>query len=281
MASSSSVNSFTKTIIRPSSIDGYVPKNKKLLTKDYTYLIVSNNNGTSEIFNYENFNSSNCNFLAYGMASYGGEIALVPTNYGNASGMFYDIHKIAGGKYPPADYIKDNFRIWLQKNSVNLEWGIAGGIIETGLGAGRMFAGDYSGFSNVGGGIGNLINIMKEVYIQSKVPPTSASSTNIGTLNVAQKSNGFSFTQMCIKKEYAKIIDDFFSMYGYKVTEIKVPNITGRLNWNYVKTNNAVVESSEVPEIYLNEFKEMLNNGITFWHNPQTFLDYSQTNSIV
>ena len=70
-------------------------------------------------------------------------------------------------------------------------------------------------------------------------------------------------------------------MYGYKVTEIKIPNITGRQNWNYVKTNNAIVESSSVPEIYLDEFKEMLNNGMTFWHNPQTFLDYSQSNPIV
>ena len=51
--------------------------------------------------------------------------------------------------------------------------------------------------------------------------------------------NGFSFYKMSIKQEYAKIIDDFFSMYGYKVNEVKIPNVTGRTNWNYVKTIDA------------------------------------------
>lgn len=281
MVSSSAVNTFLKNISKPSTISGYIPKNKKLLTKEFNYLLVSNNNGTTAVYNYEDFNSSTCNFLMYGMASYGGQIALIPTNYGNVGGMFYDNNKIAGGKYPPSDFIKDNYRIWLQQNSINLQLGIAGGLLETGIGAIRMMSGDVTGFTNVGGGLGNILGIMKEVYIKSKVPPTSAGNTNIGDLNVAQKSNSFSFTQMCIKSDYAKIIDDFFSMYGYKVTAIKTPNITGRSNWNYVKTINSIIESSSVPEIYINEFKEMLNNGITFWHNPSTFLDYSQSNSII
>lgn len=41
---------------------------------------------------------------------------------------------------------------------------------------------------------------------------------------------------MSIKQEYARVIDNFFNMYGYKVNDVKIPNITGRLNWNYVKT---------------------------------------------
>ena len=277
---STTVNLITKSMTKPTSIDGYTPTNKKLLTKDYNYLLVSNNNGTTGIFYYENFTSSRCVFNIYGMVSFGCDIALVPSNYG-ASGLFYNNFKIAGGKFPPSDYIKDNFQIWLRANSVNLQLGVAGGLVETGVGAVRTIAGDINGVVNIGSGIGQILGIMKETYIQSKVPPTSAGNTNIATLNVAQNSNSFSFTQMCIKSTYAKILDDFFSMYGYKVTEIKIPNITGRQNWNYVKTNNAIVESSSVPEIYLDEFKEMLNNGMTFWHNPQTFLDYSQSNPIV
>ena len=30
-----------------------------------------------------------------------------------------------------------------------------------------------------------------------------------------------------------------------------------------------------------NEIKTLFNNGITLWHNPATFLDYSQNNTIV
>lgn len=97
----------------------------------------------------------------------------------------------------------------------------------------------------------------------------------------ALRENSFAFYQFSIKREYAEIIDNFFSKFGYKTLQTKIPNITGRTNWNYVKTIEAMVDSASVPEKYLNEYKQMLNNGITFWHNPATFLDYSQTNSII
>jgi hypothetical protein len=86
---------------------------------------------------------------------------------------------------------------------------------------------------------------------------------------------------MCIKQEYAKIIDDFFSQFGYKVNTLKVPNIKGRLNWNFVKLLNPNIEGVEIPEFELNEYKKQLEAGITFWHNPMTFRDYSQSNTIV
>lgn len=281
LTDSTTCNLFRENIAKPTSVDGYTPVNKKVLTSEYNYLVVSNNNGTSETFNYEDFTSTTCNFNIYGMASYGGQVILTPSNYGNASGLFYSDYKLVGGKFPPSDYIKDNYRIWLQKNSINIDLGIAGGLIETAVGSVRTIAGDLGGIANIGSGLGSILGTMKEMYMHSKLPPTSATSVNIGDLNTAQHSNGFSFTQMCIKSSYAKIIDNFFSVYGYKVDEVKIPNITGRLNWNYVKTIGSIVESNVVPDKYLNEFKEMLNNGVTFWHNPSTFLDYSQSNSIV
>ena len=89
--------------------------------------------------------------------------------------------------------------------------------------------------------------------------------------------NGFSFYKMSIKQEYAKIIDDFFSMYGYKVNEVKIPNVTGRTNWNYVKTIDANI-LGDIPQEDLQTIKNMFDNGITLWHNKDTFLDYSQNN---
>lgn len=90
--------------------------------------------------------------------------------------------------------------------------------------------------------------------------------------------NGFSFYKMSIKQEYAKIIDDFFSMYGYKVNEVKIPNVTGRTNWNYVKTIDANI-LGDIPQEDMQKLKDIFNSGVTFWHNPNTFLDYSQSNN--
>ena len=85
---------------------------------------------------------------------------------------------------------------------------------------------------------------------------------------------------MSIREEYAKIIDGFFDMYGYKVNETKIPNIKSRTNWNYLKTQNVNLVG-DIPDNDIQELKDIMNSGITFWHNPQTFLDYSQTNSII
>ena len=68
-------------------------------------------------------------------------------------------------------------------------------------------------------------------------------------------------------------------MYGYKVNTVKTPNITGRTNWNYVKTIGANIEG-DIPENDINELKTMFNNGITLWHKTNYYLDYSQSNNI-
>ena len=85
---------------------------------------------------------------------------------------------------------------------------------------------------------------------------------------------------MTIKREYAQIIDNFFSMFGYKVNLVKVPNITGRQNWNYVKTINCNFEG-DIPQNDLNTIKQMFDNGVTLWHNPANIYNYNLTNNIV
>lgn len=131
------------------------------------------------------------------------------------------------------------------------------------------------------GGIGEIISTMKENYLHELQPDSVRGNVNGGDLLFSDFQNTFWFNHWSIKSEFARKIDKFFSMYGYKVNERKLPNITGRRNWNYVKTIGAIVESNNIPEKYLEEYKEMLNSGVTFWHNPQTFLDYSNSNPIV
>ena len=85
---------------------------------------------------------------------------------------------------------------------------------------------------------------------------------------------------MSIKAEYARCIDEFFSQFGYKCNRVKVPNITGRRNWNYVKTVGCYIDG-DIPQADMEELKNMFDRGITFWHNPATFADYSQNNDII
>ena len=80
---------------------------------------------------------------------------------------------------------------------------------------------------------------------------------------------------------YAKMIDEYFSMFGYATNRVGKPNITSRPYWNYVKTSNChitgKVDSSGGQITYTRgmdaETKEKIcsiyDEGITFWHYRQ------------
>ena len=121
------------------------------------------------------------------------------------------------------------------------------------------------------------INLLKFTHIVYHLTPQKEIQM-VEILTHVRGRNGFSFYKMSIKQEYAKIIDDFFSMFGYKVNEVKIPNVTGRQNWNYVKTIDANI-LGDLPQEDMQKLKDIFNSGVTFWHNPNTFLDYSQSNN--
>ena len=68
---------------------------------------------------------------------------------------------------------------------------------------------------------------------------------------------------MSCRKDYAIMIDNFFSMFGYKVNAMKVPNVTGRRYWNYVKCIQANI-TGDIPQDDMNEIKSIFNAGCTF-----------------
>lgn len=85
------------------------------------------------------------------------------------------------------------------------------------------------------------------------------------------------FQTYTIKKQFAEKIDKYFDMFGYQTNLVKIPNLNNRSNWNYIKTQGVNIHAY-IPQEDLQIIKSMFDNGITLWHNPSTFLDYSQTN---
>jgi hypothetical protein len=144
-----------------------------------------------------------------------------------------------------------------------------------------IYKGDIIGASS--GGIGAFTNI-GNAMIQKKqhelITNAVHGDLNNGDVTTASGNNCYKFYRMSVRSEYAKLIDDYFSMYGYQVNEVAIPHITGRLNWNFVKTIGANIEG-DIPENDINELKSIFNTGVTLWHNPSTYLDYSQSNGII
>ena len=88
----------------------------------------------------------------------------------------------------------------------------------------------------------------------------------------------FEFKQMTIKKEYLKIIDEYFDMFGYACHRVKKPNISSRPHWNYVKTKGCEISGS-VPCDDLKTIENAFDSGIRFWKHGSEVGNFSLNNS--
>lgn len=270
------------TTSRPTSLAGYSPKNNKLLTAPYNYFYISNNAGADIDYRYEDFsNPANISFSLKYAISTGCSIKAFPNNYLNNTADKGNYNAgIVCTKMPTCAWNSDAYTNWLTQNALNISNTEIKGFISTIAAVGAFAVNPAIGVMGTFGGIESILNTEQQKYQHSLIPPQAKGDISTGDVTYADGMTGFTVHRMCIKPEYARIIDDFMSMYGYKVNVVKNPNITGRRNWNYVKTISSYVEA-DIPQTDLNEYKQMLDRGVTFWHNPSTFLNYSANNDII
>lgn len=267
---------------KQTSIDGYTPKNNKLLTYPYNYLLVSNNNGASAIYEYEQFKTDVCRFYVNGCLTPGGSIRLVPYSYKNFS-IVNDEEGLNAGKFPICCWNSDTYINWLTSNGANIGLSLlsgAGQVLVGGaiaLGTGGL--GGVVGGSQIMGGVSTITNTLAQVHQQSMVPDQARGNTNCGDVITGDGANTFMFYKMSIKKEFAKIIDKYFDMFGYKVNMVKIPNTNHRNRWWFTKTIDVNIDGS-IPGNDMQKIKDCYNRGITFWKNASEIQNYDLTNEV-
>ena len=275
--------SYNNSISKQTTLNGYTPRNKKLLIGDYNYLLVSNNNGTNIILKYEDFNTNNCGFKIDLSVTPGCSIRMIPINYkGNSEADEFGINM---GKLPICSYPVDMYTNWLTQNSINIggvtmtsdDLNMANATLSASIGfANSVLTGNVMGAvgSTISGANG-IVNAMMTKKQHELTPPQARGNLNCGDVITSSGKNNFHFYKMSIKQEYAKIIDKYFDMFGYQV-----PNIHSRENWNYIKCLNCNFDG-DIPEKDLNTIKSIFNTGITFWHNPNNIYNYNVSNNII
>lgn len=280
--------------------ENYTPVNKKLYTYPYSYCFLSNNNGNDLTLKWEDFPIETINDNSARTITY--NKGYVPSASISAK-LYFDKYKtyesgssyatklysygINYGKIPICAWTTDYYTNWLTQNGVNNALDIGKGLV-TGAVSGAAGGSLFGGLGAIPGAIGGavvgaispIINTIGKTYQASVTPDQSRGDLGTGDFTFAFSRNSMSLYMMSVRPEMAAIIDKFFSAYGYKVNTIKTPNVTGRTNWNYVKTIGCYIEA-HIPQEDLAEIKAMFDKGVTFWHNPSTFADYSQTNGIV
>lgn len=267
----------------------YVPVNNKLLVYPYRYILINNNAGSSAEYRYEWFydrglinNYETCKFKISGTISPGCNIKIYPTGYGkynigatNKNLLF----SLDGGKLPTCCWLNDPYVNWLTQNAVNMPLQALGNIAKIAGGLAGNFTGALSGISGIASQVG-------EIYTHGLEPNTAKGGVNQGDLNCSDNI-GFSWYRMSIKKEFAIVIDNFLSKFGYQVNITKLPNQTGRTNWNYVQTGPDEIlcyqktDVLAIPAQDLVNINKLYNRGITLWHSHTNLGDYTQSNNIV
>ena len=286
------------------SIDGYEPKNKKLFCYPYNFLSVSDKEGNGYEYKWElwyrlhrgEFRLEGC---VYGKPT----VQIIPKYYRDVrddndhldyeSGLVYD-------NFPVCAWSGDSYQVWLAQNKNQLNASaleaVFSGIVGIAnaqnmqtnplawahgdrMGVGGLTA-DFlhrqaaaqalHSMVDISAKIGNLIARNSD---SKNLPHKYHGNSSSAVLNIQNESSGFELKQMTIKREYAIIIDQYFSKFGYACHQIKVPNRNARTNWTYTKTVGCEL-TGNIPSDDASMIKSIYDHGITFWSNGNNIGNY-------
>ena len=319
---------------RNGTLNGYTPKNKKLLTAPFKQLLLTNGIGATATLDYDEFVSGgskvNPSFKVTGTFNGQGQIMCVPQNYKGVTDN-YD-YKIVISEFPQCGYTLDSYRAWLAgggdiKQKVGVIKGVANGLFGTaGIAAnvgnqydkqwqqnysqryaeaeeagrkypeqlahsyadkkttiGGAIAGAVTGLVGAVGNIaGNAVNTYtdyKMAEFESHAQPNTPVGMTAGNVMVAARELNFRCYEVDVNATDARILDEYFDKFGYQTNRLKIPNISGRKAWNYVKTRECEIVGN-IPASIKASIINIFNTGVTFWKDGDKIGDYSQDNTL-
>lgn len=294
------------------TVGGIVPNNKKLLCYPYRFLYATNNQGGTAVYRFERFEDPSAPvFRVKGSISPDATVKMYPDSYNGTSiiqgvtdsGAIetvgdgnYD-QGLTLGNYPSCAWDADVYKLWLAQNQNQLQHSantaglaIAGGAITAiaSLAMGNV-AGAVGGAGAIVGGAQQIGALMAQKADMAIQPPQSrgAFSSNV---NIVAKMHTFTFYTKGVDYEHAKAIDDYFTMYGYKLNRVQKPNLCARPAFTYIKTVGCNISSRmgqpatrPGPQFCTEDrtkITSIFDHGITFWVNGDRIADYSQTNTV-
>lgn len=286
----------------------FVPHNNKLYTYPYKHLAVFNCEGDSCVYRYEYFNSlpdatsvGNCNFTMRGTATTPEvNIMLIPSAYKGVNLCYNEA--ITMQDFPSVSFIVDGYKAYLAQRDSTIFGNVGSNVVQgavtggvTGGPGGALIGGGLGLLSGAKGAISDWLN----EFVSSHVDDDSILGTILGDLTggsvptrvphelkgkmssnlmVQSREKDFYFKKMCITKNYAMMIDNFFDMFGYAIRQHNVPNMNARPNWTYVKTVGCSV-SGNLPADDGAVIEKIFDKGVRFWKNHTNIGNYSLNNA--
>ena len=278
-------------------IGNYIPRNKKLLTYPYNFIYVTNNQGNTAEYKWEDFsNPLNAQLNVWGNASPNPAMFLVPYDYkGYTNDNSDEMIQVTG--FPGVSWSYDAYKAWVAQNQGTL-MSVGAGLVAGWVSAlAPMVMGGSAGLSastalstvtqtypqmqsnDAGislpsmGVLSATLATMAQIHDHKIKPPTANGNGNMN-LNYQAGYLTFHYYRKHIKEEYARIIDQYFDMYGYKVNRVGTPIRNARPCYTYVKTVGCVVDGF-LPAEDAKKIEIIFDKGIRFWKPSAVFGVYS------
>lgn len=262
----------------PTKLDGYTPRNNKLLSFPFCFFQVDCINDVKN-YKYELMPDygflKNFRWMIYGVASPNPELLVCPYAYDDISAQGLLGNPTVGcivSDFPQCAFPIDSYKAWVAQKSTSF----AINAMTSAVGA----AASVATGNLVGAGIGvmglfNSINsAANDASMGSHIQGNQGGSATVGS-----GTKGIFFKYMSCTAEAARSIDDFFDRYGYATERLKVPNTSVRPHWTYTKTKDCAI-GGNVPAFYARKIEEVFNKGVTFWRNIDEVGNFSLNNSV-
>lgn len=267
----------------------YIPKNNKLLTYPYIKCLATNNQGSINELKFEDFTKLITDNELVARIKWVGTFFPMCTIY--AYPQFYKkldecFDEAISTKNMPVPAWKGNrYGQWLNQHAESANFEIVASGINSLIGglSGGTLAQTSAGatfFSKVGAQVAR-VNELK------RTPPSAHMQAGNNTLLSSIKGIQIKLQAQTIKAEMARIIDEYFNMFGYATNRVKLPNIRNpqahiRPHWNYIKTQGCIIhpnQNSGLPADSEDRIAQIYDNGITFWTSSDEVGSYNLDNS--
>lgn len=292
--------------------DGLIPKNNKMYCYPYCFIYVTNSQGNSITLMPQRCHRAHTEVTwgIRGTVSPNPQFTCEPYFYGGtiSKGLF-KLNLSSNIKVP---WVTDAYKVYQSQNASsiemqnvmnqrNIEWATVAGGIQTGMhtangiasavtgaampiaGGTKMMQGATQAVDSIINGYDQLWDAYEASYMFAAKQQDTKNLPDI-VRNAGGSSIGYSLGQFGfrayigrISVQYARRVDRYFTMYGYKAGEYRKPNIFSRPHFNFLKATN-VTSNKKVPAQARVEIENVLARGITFWDRNTTIGDYTVDN---
>lgn len=261
-----------KEISTDDTLDGYKPKNNKLYTFPYNRVSLDNGCGDSITFRYEFFHNLIPTFKVLTMITQPVTISLRPVYYKKTGDKILNTEQLTLTNFPICSWGVDSYQAYIAKTQTENINTLIKGVMN---GVAQGVSGNIVG--GLATGLGSVSDILTKPHLLSLQSDISKGGVGTNNINVANNMCDFYGGRLSLNSQDAKIIDDFFTKYGYASRRLKKPNTHSRPHFNYVKTIGCEIKGS-IPCDDAKRICSIYDAGITFWKNGNEVGNYSLNN---